>query len=349
MEAVTEPRLGVVAIGRNEGERLRRCLESIAATNSEASLPVVYVDSNSTDDSVTLAQSLGATVVELDTSLPFTAARARNAGYHRLKECVPNLESVQFVDGDCEVVAGWLQTAQDHLHQHPDVAVVCGRRRERHPDKNRWQRLIDLEWDTPTGDSDACGGDAMVRAQAFAEAGGFRENLIAGEEPELCFRIRKRGHRVVRLDAEMTLHDAGLERWSQWWKRATRAGHAFAEVSYLHRKDADGPWRREVRSILFWGVLVPGTGLLAAWPTYGVSLGVAAGLGVLLFVRVRGYARARRWSERHSAMYARFTAIGKVPEAVGVLRYHLGRWLGRRSELIEYRAAVEPSRSTPHR
>ena len=69
--------VGVVIIGRNEGERLRRCLTSVVGRG----LTVVYVDSNSTDGSAGLARAMGADVVELDMSRPFTMGRGRNVGW----------------------------------------------------------------------------------------------------------------------------------------------------------------------------------------------------------------------------------------------------------------------------
>ena len=154
---------GIVAIGRNEGERLRRCLESVVGRGHA----VVYVDSGSTDGSVERARSFGAEVVELDLSVPFTAARARNAGFARLEQVAPDVALVQFVDGDCEVAPGWLDLARAMLDERPDVAVVAGRRRERHRDDTPYNRLADLEWDTPIGEAAACGGDAMIRVKAF--------------------------------------------------------------------------------------------------------------------------------------------------------------------------------------
>src|SRR5687768_17706012 len=96
--------VGVIAIGRNEGERLRRCLASVVGKGCAA---VVYVDSNSSDGSVAMARGMGVEVVELDMSLPFSAARARNAGFERLVQAAPHVEFVQFVDGDCEVQPTW--------------------------------------------------------------------------------------------------------------------------------------------------------------------------------------------------------------------------------------------------
>lgn len=114
---------------------------------------------------------------------PFTAARARNEGFACLHRLMPSVRYVQFVDGDCEVVAGWLPAAQAFLDQHPEVAVVCGRRRERYPTRSIYNQLCDLEWDTPVGQAKACGGDALMRADAFVQVNGYRADLIAGEEP----------------------------------------------------------------------------------------------------------------------------------------------------------------------
>lgn len=150
--------LGLVAIGRNEGQRLHRSLNSVVGRG----LTVVYVDSGSTDGSIELARSLGAEVVELDLSRPFTAARARNEGFERLSDLDPEVCFVQFVDGDCEVVEGWLEKAKQVLEQNPEVVVVCGRRRERSPESTVYNRLTDLEWDSPVGEATACGGDAMM-------------------------------------------------------------------------------------------------------------------------------------------------------------------------------------------
>src|SRR5579872_4333993 len=92
--------LGVVVIGRNEGERLRRCLGSLL----DSTRSIVYVDSGSSDGSVAMSRSLGVEVVDLDMRTAFTAARARNEGFWHLVRVRPDLEYVFFVDGDCEVL-----------------------------------------------------------------------------------------------------------------------------------------------------------------------------------------------------------------------------------------------------
>ena len=327
--------VGVVAIGRNEGERLKRCLES--AKNSTDR--VVYVDSGSTDGSVAFAQSIGVEVVDLDTSIPFTAARARNEGIARLAERWGDVDAVHVIDGDCTFADGWIEAAARFLDEHPKAAVVCGRRRERFPESSVYNRLCDLEWDTPIGEAKSCGGDALFRLQAFNEAGGYRSSLIAGEEPELCVRIRAHGWTVHRLDHEMTLHDAAMTRFIQFWQRAKRAGHAYAEGAALH---GDGPDRhgvKQTRSSIVWGVVFPIIAIAAAWWTFGLSVIALLGLYALQGWRIRSMAMRRGRSKRDARTLALFTMLAKPAQAAGVLLYWRRRLLKQQPTLIEYKGA----------
>lgn len=321
--------VGIIAIGRNEGERLRRCLTSVL----NRALPVVYVDSKSTDGSAELARSMGADVVDLDMSLPFSAARARNEGFERLMRVAPGLKFVQFVDGDCEVVDGWWPVAQAFFGAHPEVAAVCGRRRERHPDSSVYNLLCDIEWNTPVGRAKACGGDALMRVAALTQVGGFRDELIAGEEPELCVRLRAANWQVWRLDADMTLHDAAMTRFGQWWRRAMRAGYAFAEGAHLHGGPPERHWVRESRSAMAWGLALPAAVLLLAALFGPAALGLLAlyPLQVMrLFAGACGSARVR-------LARSAFLVLGKFAEAAGELRFHAQRLRHRPAGLIEYK------------
>lgn len=323
-------RIGVVAIGRNEGERLRRCLESVLARAPS----VVYVDSGSTDGSSEMARSLGAQVVALDMSRPFTAARARNTGWRQMLDAEPALDHVQFVDGDCEVADGWLEEARLFLDTHPDVAAVAGRNRERFPQRSIYNLLCDIEWaDGAIGPTKACGGNAMLRVSALRQSGGFREALIAGEEPELCVRLRAAGWRIWRLGREMTLHDAGMTRFSQWWKRSVRTGFSYAEGARLHGAPPERLYVRESRSAWLWGFVLPGLLLLGAWLVSPMTLlgFVLYPLQVLrLFVRSEGSLKPR-------LARASFLVLGKFAEAAGQLKFLAHRLSGTQGRLIEYK------------
>jgi glycosyltransferase involved in cell wall biosynthesis len=297
--------IGAVVIGRNEGQRLEGCLRSVGQQIEE----IIYVDSGSTDGSVGLAAKLGAAVVELSTDRPFTAARARNAGANKLLEQNPQVKLIQFIDGDCELQSGWVELASAFLSDVAEVAVVCGRRRERYPNISRYNRLCDMEWDTPVGAAAACGGDAMVRTHAFKAVGGFAEDLIAGEEPDLCFRLRKAGWGIFRLDAEMTLHDAAMTTAAQWWQRSVRSGYATAEA-HRRRGDSEPGLRRQVISNVLWALPV-------AWP-----------LLPILWWRVQ---------RRRGALYASHIVLGKLPHLFGQVRFWWQSRRGQPGTLIEYK------------
>lgn len=323
-------RFGVVAIGRNEGERLRSCLASVARSAQH----VIYVDSGSTDTSVQMAHDFEAQVVPLDMSVPFTAARARNAGWRRLLEADPALAYVQFVDGDCEVRSGWLETASAFLDAHDEVAAVAGRNRERFPNGSVYNLLCEIEWGSGVaGPARACGGNAMIRLAALRQSRGFRESLIAGEEPELCVRMRAAGWRIWRLDAEMTLHDAAMTRFGQWWKRSMRTGFSYAEGSRLHGAPPERLWVREARSAWLWGLWIPLMLLLAA-----ALCGPLAFLGFLLYpLQVFRLFFHTAGAPRSRLARATFLVLGKFAEAAGQLKYLAQRLAGTQSRLIEYK------------
>ena len=327
-------KIGLVTIGRNEGERLKNSLLSVIGKVDQ----IVYVDSGSTDGSVQLARALGVNVVELDLSIPFTAARARNAGFHHLLQIAPETEFVQFVDGDCEVVDGWIETAVKELQNQPHLAVVCGRRRERFPEFSIYNLLCDIEWNTPIGEAKACGGDAMMRVKALQQVGGFNGSLIAGEEPELCVRLRQNGWKIFRMDAEMTLHDAQMFKFAQWWKRNVRAGHAFAEGAAMHGGEPERHWVKESRSNWLWGLLVPSVAILMAFVTHGWSLLLFLIYPILGF-RIYRYLR-QQLPGKSAALYALSCVIGKLPQVQGQLQFYFNRLLNKRSTLVEYKTAL---------
>lgn len=349
--------LGVVAIGRNEGARLRRCLESLRAADA----PVVYVDSGSTDGSVALAEAFGARVARLDPDCGFTAGKARNLGFATLADGGAPPEFVQFIDGDCEIAPGWIDAALTRLRSDPGLAAVAGRRHERAPGASIFNRLCDMEWNTPVGPADAVGGDAVYRAAAFHAAGGFNPSLIAGEEPELCLRLRRAGWRIERLDQNMALHDAAMTRWGQWRRRTMRGGWATEEGFAMHGDGPEGYRRRERRSLWLWGAAAPAaivvaalgaaglaatglaaTGLAAAgsalWPA---AAGAAvAGLAAYpaMALRVARNRRARSsdpW--RHALLYGALIMAGKPVEALGAAKFRLARRRGGQARLIEYK------------
>ena len=273
-------------------------------------------------------------MVELDLRTMFTAARARNEGLAKLSEMHPELDYVFFVDGDCEVSSGWMEVGARFLDEHQDVAVVSGYRRERYPDKSIYNLLIDLEWrGYPFGQTRICGGDALMRVSALHEVGGFRADLICGEEPEMCVRLRKRNWQVWRLEVPMSLHDAAMYHFSQWWKRQMRAGYAYAIGAYLHGEPPERHGVSESYRAWGWGLIFP-LAILFSAIFFNVWFLLLLAIYPLQWARIalRGKASPRINWLRGGAL-----VLGKFPEVFGQLKFLKDRISGARSGLIEYK------------
>lgn len=320
---MSRPTLGAVAIGRNEGDRLKACLRSLVPVCDR----VVYVDSGSRDDSVAFARSLGVEVVELDQSIPFTAARARNAGAEALLAGGP-LDLVQFVDGDCRVEAAWLEAGTAAMQADPDLGLVTGWRTELHPEATVYNQMCEVDWHRPAGPIETSGGDMMVRVAALRQVGGFNPDLIAGEDPEFSLRLGKAGWRLERLPVLMTWHDADMTRFGQWWQRTVRTGHCFAEIGRMHPPH----FRREIQRIWLYGLALPLLFLLGLLVSPWLSLAVL-GLYALSFAKTLKGLSGRPMAAKQAALLT----LAKIPNLFGVLTYYRRRRNGGGVQLIEYK------------
>ncbi len=331
----TGPAPGVVVIGRNERPRLAAALAGIDATTAR----VVYVDSGSTDGSAELAESMAVSVLRLDPTTPFSAARARNEGFAWLAARNPGLALVQFLDGDCVLDADWLATARAAMAGHSQYGIVVGQLLERHPEQSIYNRLCALEWKGPAGELTQwgeIGGIMAVRPEVFTRLKGFNTAIIAGEDSEFGVRVGLAGFKIVRLAASMATHDANMQRFGQWWQRSVRAGHAIGQRYAANGHTAARDGAKERRSIGFWGLALPGVGLLLAWPTGSLSLaGLALAYGYL-FSRIARYKikGGEGWTD--SFLYSFFAVAGKWANAWGFLKYQISRRRGHFS-IIEHK------------
>lgn len=327
--------LSVVIIGRNEGARLERCIASVQAMDRQGfSLEIIYVDSASVDSSVVLAESMGATCIPLRQTRT-TAALGRNAGWRASSGSI-----ILFLDGDTILDPHFVVRALPSFDS-PEIAVAWGHRRETDGAASLYNRVLDLDWMYAPGLTPFCGGDALMRRSVLEATGGFDDTLIAGEEPELCRRITGLGFHVLHIDEPMTGHDLAITHFGQYWRRASRAGHAFAEVSERFRHTASPFWlgeaqRNRSRAIL---LLVLGLGSLAGallcqhwWP-------LLTGLGLFCLVAVRTAWKAR-WKSGDRLtllLYGFHSHLQQLPIFVGQLQFRRDRRRGLQRGLVEYK------------
>jgi GT2 family glycosyltransferase len=335
---------GVVVIGRNEGERLVRCLTSLIKQNINSGA-IVYVDSGSTDGSLENACALGVDVVSLDLSTPFTAARARNAGFDRLISQHPDLSYVQFVDGDCEVVEDWIEKAVQALDDAPEVVAVCGWRRELYPQQSAYNRICDVEWRMGnTGVIQNFGGEVLIRVSAFQAVGGYNESVVAAEDDELSVRLQKNGGKLIRIDANSTLHDADMHTIQQWWKRGVRAGYGYAQVNRLHGEAPERKFQKDIRRLWIAGAVLPIIAFVLIPLTSGLSLLLLLKYP-LTAIKVSIQMHAKGFSWKESIPWGISCAFSAFPGILGILKNSVNTSFHRPHQIIEYKgnnASISP-------
>ncbi len=329
------PQLSVVIIGRNEGQRLVDCIRSVQAMNDPPEgMEIIYVDSDSTDGSPASAEALGVQVLVVHPERP-AAAIGRNAGWRAAKAPL-----ILFLDGDTILHPDFVKEAKLTLDD-PKIAMVCGYLRERYPEASVYQRVLDLDWISSHGISKFCGGIALIRRHVLEEVGGYNPQLIAGEEPEMCQRIRVSGYLILHIDQPMALHDLAITRWSQYWQRAIRTGHAYAEISTLLRDTAIPLWQQESRKNFFnasvlIGIFIVGF-IMTLFLKSFIPLGTSLFLFLLLSVRSAIKARWKSTKPLTLFLYGIHSQFQQILIALGQLSYHYHHWRGQRRRLIEYK------------
>jgi len=314
----TQIDVSVVVIGRNEGTRLQRCLQSVQQSHwGQTQHELIYVDSRSSDTSVANAQALGAQVIVLSDASP-CAAKARNLGWQAARG-----EYVLFLDGDTELHPDFVSRALATLAE-PALCAAWGHRRESRPQQSLYTRVLDLDWVYPTGRTLYFGGDVLVRRAALAQVDGFDPSLKAGEEPELCARLRAAGWQIEHIDVPMTLHDLAVTSFRAYWLRAYRSGIAYAEVAERMRLRGDVLWQHEARRDFRHGLLFCASPLLllvALWWQPALALTLVA-LAFLYLVRTAlrcAWKAPGQWSL--CAQYAVHAHFQKIPALLGQFKW----------------------------
>jgi glycosyltransferase involved in cell wall biosynthesis len=206
------PAVSLVVIGRNEERNLAAAFEAIRAMDyPREMLEVIYVDSDSLDGSIGIAEKYADAVIVEKHPLP-SAARGRNEGLRRARHGI-----VHFVDGDTAIDPGYLKGAAAVLAD-PDVHAVGGYLKE--GGVGFWARLMASAWDGPRdGPATSTSGGGTYRRDPLLSVNGYDERLVMGEETELGERFRGRGYKIRSIDLPMGIHRnsvGGLAGYLRW-------------------------------------------------------------------------------------------------------------------------------------
>ncbi len=304
-----------VIIGRNVEKTLKSCIESVEASQyTRGKVKIIYVDGGSSDASVLIARAVpDVEVIEIGDVQP-TPGLGRNLGFR-----AGSAPFIQFIDADTTLSPDWLQVGTKHMAE--GVGAVFGQRKEAKRDATRYNMIADIEWTPLTGD--AFGGDVLIRRSVIEERGGYDEDMVAGEDPELAQRIVKAGHKIIHVAAPMTEHDIDMHRWDQWWRRAYRTGYGFASVQKRH----PGACHEEMQRILRRGgvsvlAIIVGV-ILAAFSSWWLLLWLGAALLILWprIFKIEQFQKARGIPLDEAALYAWHCSLVVVPQFFGVMRY----------------------------
>ena len=330
----TTPTVSVVIIGRNEGSRLQRCIASVQQAQWGAiAYDIWYVDSRSTDDSLALAQAMGVQTRVLPAG-PMCAAKARNLGW-----LAADGEFILFLDGDTELHPDFVNHALQALSDNT-LCAAWGHRRESNPQQSLYTKVLDLDWIYPAGITPYFGGDVLVRRSALAQVGGFDDTLNAGEEPELCARLRANGWRILHIDAPMTRHDLAVRTFKAYARRCYRSGIAYAEVTHRMQALGDGLWQHEARRDLVHGLIYVAAPVLMAlaFALHVLAGALLAALGLLLVLRSAWRCRERAAGNVLLALqYALHSHVQKVPAFFGQIAWKRAHARAQRLALVDYK------------
>lgn len=309
--------LSVVVIGLNEEARLQTALQAVFDTRPVGyMLEVFYADSGSKDRSIAIAEAMPfVQVLRLKASRP-SAAKARNLGLAHARG-----QFVQLIDGDSVLQPGWLEAAVQTLEATPDVACVFGQCVEAFPDQSIYMKVCGLDWHISAGDHRLCGGNSMWRRDVIAAHGFFDEALQLGEEPDLCYRVRQQGHRIVCLDRPMVLHDLAMTNFKQYWNRGEATGKAYARVAARYWRLPEKMWLRETlrnfaEPLLWLLVTAIGSWFVGGWG----ALGMLLVLWLLRAFKIAIGARARSSGWVAGMLYGLHCQFLRLPIVVGQVK-----------------------------
>jgi acetyltransferase-like isoleucine patch superfamily enzyme len=188
----------------------------------------------------------------------------------------------------------------------------------------------------------------LVRRDALAQVDGFDPNLKAGEEPEMCSRLRATGWVIEHIDEPMTGHDLAIRTWKAYWLRAKRSGMAYAEIAHKMQKKGDLMWQNEAKRDLVHGSIYLASPLILA-ALYALSPLIPLIAAVLFFTLLIRTALRSAWKAPTNHMlcmqYAVHVHLQKIPSLFGQLAWRLNHRRGGATQWVDYKNhAPRPNR-----
>ncbi len=197
--------ISFIVIGRNEGENLIKCFESILATvlfNRIKEYEIIYVDSDSSDNSIEIVKQFKQVRIFKITGV-YNAAIGRNIGY---KESKGNI--LFFIDGDMELFPEFLANVIDeNLQLRYDFVsgqlqdYLCGNKRNylnnsiHHSDRAQKDKFHAVT-----------GGIFLIKRNIWELVNGMNNKYVEGEDFDLGLRLSKKDIFLLRRKELIAKH-----------------------------------------------------------------------------------------------------------------------------------------------
>ncbi|MBU1087006.1 MAG: glycosyltransferase [Candidatus Omnitrophica bacterium] len=273
--------LSVIIPCKNEEKNIVRCLVSLFAElkNIQGS-EVLLVDSRSTDKSVEEAKRFPINIIQLKENWDISPAAARYVG------CVNTSGKYRlFIDGDMELIPGFLDKAINFLQTRKQAAAVAGLGAEFYSEGGNLENMYQRK---PTvAQVDFIAGAGLFKSEALDKAGYFNPFLKAEEEHELAQRLKKADYSLFTLPIPMINHytSQGMNNF----QRRLKAG-MFKGIGQMFRVTLESgtfSFKYFLRFRWFIGFILILSGLIAAvaaWFIWGNHLLLANLLGFLVLI-----------------------------------------------------------------
>lgn len=196
-------RVSVVIQALNEERHICAAIESALCAVSAVGGEVVLADAHSTDRTVELAQAYPVRIVQLRYPQEQRCGIGPQLGFQHSYG-----EFIYLLDGDMEILPGFLGRALSFMASHPEAAGVGGHVLEQNTAHPAYAAQSE---GTPAhsepGSVDRLDGGGLYRRSAIAAAGYFSDrNLHSYEEFDLAVRLRSLGWKLWHLPINAVHH-----------------------------------------------------------------------------------------------------------------------------------------------
>jgi len=206
------PFISIIIPVKNEGEILKRCLNSIKNLDyPKDRLEIIVADGNSWDNTKEVAESFGAKVILNEKGV---VVSARNVGFK-----VARGDIIVFTDADCTFSKFWLKNSLKYLNE-PDVAGVGG------PtilpqEATTFEKAVDYLFEMAELLSITChlkninlskevkdipGCNAIYKRQILEKVMPVEESFLTAEDVWMNYCIRKLGYKLIYANDVLVWH-----------------------------------------------------------------------------------------------------------------------------------------------